>query len=283
MVGVGDANDWYAGNPSIPEITLADRDAALESFFRFCDEAGPEKCAFWSPGGPEAIEARLFDADRRIRETPLNIPQGRLIEFPWWQDVVESSLVAPQRSFALLAEVAAEIFNSTPGAAVIRQLQQPGDPFATTEPPLTDAATGRSNTIAESLFLISCLDRAPPQSNSSIEDLQRLVDSNHAVSQWGDPTVDLRCLSTYRICLVLVQKGGAILITERVQDSRSRPRNESLVSQTALFLSSSHDRVSLKAGGISSTNREYQDAQSDSIRRSNGRYKDATTQVSAVL
>lgn len=50
--GVCDSHDYYYGTWF---SNLQDSDKILGRFFEYCDEAGPQNCSFYSPGGPDGI------------------------------------------------------------------------------------------------------------------------------------------------------------------------------------------------------------------------------------
>jgi hypothetical protein len=155
--GVQDSNDWFA-SVAAPDRSVGDVDAALDSFLAFCFDAGPEKCPIWASDGPSKIRSYFFEADRRIQQRPINVPQVGLFEYPQWRYATYGSLYQPVLLFRNLAKLTVEVYEGVAGDAVVSTLQAQANSGMPAEPPLPEPGSGISNGI-ESLWTINCLDR----------------------------------------------------------------------------------------------------------------------------
>ncbi|KAI0355782.1 alpha/beta-hydrolase [Trametes cingulata] len=70
--GVYDGHNYKA---ALWNSNLVDTDAAINSFFRFCHEAGPEKCTLYE-SSPDKIRARYFDILMAVEEEPIPLPSA---------------------------------------------------------------------------------------------------------------------------------------------------------------------------------------------------------------
>ncbi len=176
--GVLDFNNWYESVKK-PEADIGDTDAALSSFFQFCFDAGPEKCAFWY-GSPKEIEKRFFEADRRLLEKPLPIPGFGQLTAGRFRGGVWSALYRPE-SFALLAGVTGEIYNRTVGPGVksyVEFLQQ-----QESDPPLLDNTTGLQNSENAYAWIV-CSDTGSRGKDLDKKDLEALYKRYTKVSKY---------------------------------------------------------------------------------------------------
>ncbi|CAI6337988.1 unnamed protein product [Periconia digitata] len=76
--GVVDSEDYYAGKW---ETNLADGDAAVESFFTYCFDAGKEKCPVWAES-PEAIQEKYDAIIESLKEKPAIVSNPELVDTP---------------------------------------------------------------------------------------------------------------------------------------------------------------------------------------------------------
>lgn len=169
--GIVDFNEWYKPEKT-PELDIGDADAALNNFFQFCYEAGPDKCALWS-SYPDEIRNRFFEADRRLFEKPLPVPGFGILKASLLRFDVFNALYRPDETFSLLASVAAEVYNGTAGPAIrtyrefIEKLRLPAEPF------LVDPTTGLKNS-PDPYSIIACSDggaRVEELGPSELEDV----------------------------------------------------------------------------------------------------------------
>ncbi|GAB7353862.1 hypothetical protein MBLNU459_g4221t2 [Dothideomycetes sp. NU459] len=65
--GVCDSHDYYFGTWF---ANLQDADKILGRFFDYCDEAGPESCSFYSPGGPDGIKKAYDELIQDVFQHP---------------------------------------------------------------------------------------------------------------------------------------------------------------------------------------------------------------------
>ncbi|KAL2410845.1 hypothetical protein ABEF95_010793 [Exophiala dermatitidis] len=114
--GVVDAEDYYNG----PWLgNLVDTDLILHKVWRYCSEAGPERCQFWRPGGPQAIHAVYEKVLHDIWDDPLSVPgdnRRRGPEIITWTDVkmvVKNALYQPVMLGPVMAELLQDITNGT--------------------------------------------------------------------------------------------------------------------------------------------------------------------------
>ncbi|KAG9774618.1 hypothetical protein KCU88_g5405, partial [Aureobasidium melanogenum] len=114
--GVVDAEDYYNG-PWLEN--LVDTDLILHKVWRYCSEAGPDRCQFWRPGGPQAIHAEYEKLLHDIWDDPLSVPgdnRRRGPEIVTWTDVkmvVKNALYQPVMLGPVMAELLQDITNGT--------------------------------------------------------------------------------------------------------------------------------------------------------------------------
>ncbi|KIX01829.1 uncharacterized protein Z518_09556 [Rhinocladiella mackenziei CBS 650.93] len=115
--GVVDAQDYYNG-PWLQN--LHDTDKILHKIMDYCSEAGPgpEGCAFWRPGGPQAILAAYEKLLHDIWDDPLSVvgSDTRGPEIITWTDLkmlIRDALYQPVMLGPLMAELMQDVTNGT--------------------------------------------------------------------------------------------------------------------------------------------------------------------------
>ena len=179
--GIVDFNTWYKPEKE-PEFDIGDADTALNNFFQFCYDAGPDKCAFWY-SSPAEIRDRFFDADQRLFEKPLPIPGFGLLKTSLWRSGVYSALYQPARGFPLLASVAAEIYNATPGPGIQSYLELVNNASSPIEPPLVDTITRLKNS-PNIAYTIVCSDSGGRVEEIGMSKLEAVFNRYQGVSQY---------------------------------------------------------------------------------------------------
>ncbi|KAF7512022.1 hypothetical protein GJ744_002735 [Endocarpon pusillum] len=193
--GIVDFNTWYKPEKE-PELHIGDADTALNNFFQFCYDAGPDKCAFWY-SSPKEIRDRFFEADQRLLENPLPIPGFGLLKVPLWRSGVYSALYQPARSFALLASVAAEIYDRAPGRGIKSYLESVNNASSPIEPPLVDTTTGLKNSPIIA-YTIGCSDSGGRAEGIGMSKLEAVLNRHQGVSQYFgglSSQIEIICLS----------------------------------------------------------------------------------------
>ncbi|EXJ92764.1 hypothetical protein A1O3_01316 [Capronia epimyces CBS 606.96] len=161
--GVVDAQDYYHG-PWL--ANLADTDLILQQIMAYCAEAGPERCAFWRPGGAQAIQAAYNKLLHDIWADPLSVPgerqresqtrqqrerqnqnqqggrgrgrepgrsRSRGPEIITWSDVkmvVKNALYQPLALAPVMAELLQDITHGSPPGALFADYKQSAAEFA---------------------------------------------------------------------------------------------------------------------------------------------------------
>lgn len=175
-----DFGTWYTPE-NVPEYDIGDADSALGTFFQFCFEAGPDKCAFWYSSSQE-IRDRFFEADRRLFANPIPIPGYGLLTIPTWRSGVFNALYRPE-FFGLLAGIAAEIYNGTVGPTTQSYLKFLEEARSTGEPPLVDPRTGLKNGPSAALAIF-CSDSGRRAKELGISELEAIYNNYAGVSQY---------------------------------------------------------------------------------------------------
>lgn len=113
--GVVSTDDYYNG----PWITnLIDTDRIFVRIFEYCDEAGPDRCQFWRPGGAKAIQAAYEKLLHDIWDDPLSVVgnERRGPEIITWSDIKSITMKAlyqPVTFGPILVELLQDITNGT--------------------------------------------------------------------------------------------------------------------------------------------------------------------------
>lgn len=103
--GVVDGEDYYQGKW---EANLPDADAAVETFFQYCFDAGSERCDFWADS-PDAIKARYNTVVDSLKARPITVTDPAVAEFPSifryvdYQRALLSAPYSPSVYYPLLA------------------------------------------------------------------------------------------------------------------------------------------------------------------------------------
>jgi pimeloyl-ACP methyl ester carboxylesterase len=113
--GVVSTDDYYNG----PWLgNLQDTDRIFERLFKYCDQAGPDRCQFWREGGAKAIQAAYETLLHDIWDDPLSvIGNGRRgPEIITWSDIKEitkDALYQPLIFGPIMVELLQDITNGT--------------------------------------------------------------------------------------------------------------------------------------------------------------------------
>ena len=159
-----DARDYVSGAPT---HFLQDTDRVMDSFYRFCHIAGPERCAFYA-STPESIKARLDALLSNIRIRPVIVPASaslnprpEIVSYSKVRRLITSALYRPLVMFPSLAEAfaALEAGDGRPFVEITSQggeelplcesrLENPSDPdIPTPEVPEAEASADASKAI----------------------------------------------------------------------------------------------------------------------------------------
>ena len=164
--GVSDTNRWFADVAS-PEYDVGAVDAALDNFFSECFLAGLGKCPIWSPSGISSIQSLFFEADRRLQQNPIVVPEVGLFEFPQWRYAVYGALFIPSLLFQNLAKPAKEVHEGIPGDAIMAILRAQANSGMPAEPHLVDPNSQLINGDRKPVDYRVYRSRAPPKSRPS--------------------------------------------------------------------------------------------------------------------
>ena len=181
--GVQDSNVWF-GNTLAPASSVGDVDAALNNFFTACFDAGPDDCAIWSPHGTVGIQSYFFEADRRIQQRPIILPQAGLFEYPQWRYAAYGALFEPSSLFQILGQLTAEVYEGVAGDIISQTMIAQNNSGRPDDPPLVDPETGYSNAI-ESLWSVQCLDHGLLRASAATPDPEAVFQRYRTVSEIG--------------------------------------------------------------------------------------------------
>ncbi len=203
----------------------------MNNFFQFCYDAGPDNCRFWYSSSEE-IRDRFFEIDRRLLQTPFSIPGFGSLETPQWRSAVYQGLYRPADTFALLAGIAAEIYNGTAGPAIQAYLELLSANSG--EPPLIDPATGLKNSPIAG-YWIQCLDGGAREEVGAAE-LQGIFNRYQNVSQFfAGPTsqLEILCLGECdQTAAAEVDQSNILLITGAGLSAKERYTSRLLLADT---------------------------------------------------
>lgn len=151
-----------------------------EQFFRYCFQAGPERCAFWF-GSVGAIHQAYHEIEQRLRLKPYVVLPGDHFEWQKLDIFVFETFYDPMRLFPVLARVLARLRNKRGiSAAEELDLSEPETNH------LADPVLNISNGF-ESHELINCADR--PDFSIGVQELEEYLESDE-VTRYGRFTAD---------------------------------------------------------------------------------------------
>ncbi|KAI0645976.1 alpha/beta-hydrolase [Trametes meyenii] len=124
--GVYDAVNFRAG---LWNSNLVFTDAAIDSFFHFCHQAGPDKCSLYELTASQ-IRKRFFDVVQRVEKDPIPVPLAEpplIITHKVLSVLIFQGAYGPIRSFPLVADTirAIEDNNQTALAGLAREISTP--------------------------------------------------------------------------------------------------------------------------------------------------------------
>ncbi|KAK5062512.1 hypothetical protein LTR84_004585 [Exophiala bonariae] len=113
--GVVSTDDYYNGPWN---TNLVDTDQIFVRIFEYCNEAGPDQCPFWRPGGAKAIQAAYEKLLHDIWDDPLSVVgnKRRGPEIITWSDiksVTKNALYQPVILGPIMVELLQDITNGT--------------------------------------------------------------------------------------------------------------------------------------------------------------------------
>ena len=105
--GVADAEDFARGEWL---TNLQDTDQIAAKFGEYCDNAGPEKCAFYTEGGPQAIYKKFEYIVNSLYKDPIGVPASGsmtpdLVTYSDIMGVIFQALYGPIQFFPNLASL----------------------------------------------------------------------------------------------------------------------------------------------------------------------------------
>lgn len=109
--GVCDSHDYHFGSWF---TNLNDSDKILDKFFHYCDQAGPQECSFYAPGGPTAIRKAHDDLLHDVFIQPRAVP-GTATRGPdviTWSDVksmIRLGMYQPLTYMPMVADLLTDI------------------------------------------------------------------------------------------------------------------------------------------------------------------------------
>lgn len=179
--GVVDSPDYYKLEKD-PIVYLDNTDDALNSFFQFCFEAGPEKCPLFADS-PSKIADRLLAVDRSIMEKPVALPGFGMLKAGQWRFSLFNALYTPNRTFPLLAGIVAELEAGAPGQAIQAYIENFATLMTPPEPPLVDSATGLQNSFTSAVRQILCADGPIKEEELGKEQLEAIYNKYRSANE----------------------------------------------------------------------------------------------------
>ncbi|KAH6905192.1 hypothetical protein BKA70DRAFT_1192430 [Coprinopsis sp. MPI-PUGE-AT-0042] len=184
--GVADADSYYAAEWN---TDLLDADKSFDSFFTSCVEAGPDRCALYSPQADD-IRSNLTRILDRIKRQPIPVKTERsygLIDVPRIRAAIFVALHLPRALFSPLADALAKLATGD----AIPMFEMPVAPF--TRPPFECSCDGPPDNEfvdTDSSTSIICNDGAKVSDKlSDAEDYFRDLSKR---SQFADMWVSIR-------------------------------------------------------------------------------------------
>ncbi|KAF2100184.1 alpha/beta-hydrolase [Rhizodiscina lignyota] len=176
--GVGNMDSYYSGRW---DTELVQTDQAVESFFKYCFEAGEESCPFYE-NSPEAISTRFRLLIGYLRGHPVPVIDDPNVEEPWiatyadFENVLLNALYSPERMFPLLAQILVDLEHRNGTSLLIAAgLIQGSNPA--TVPALDPSTPG---------VIISCVDsHGRANTTDSLESFQQYTELLHAQSRYA--------------------------------------------------------------------------------------------------
>ncbi|ESK91323.1 alpha beta hydrolase fold family [Moniliophthora roreri MCA 2997] len=175
--GVVDVQDDYYTTEW--KNVVFDTDHTLRWFFKYCHDAGPEKCPFYE-SSVEAIDERLNKLYQSIIQAPVpertaTVIQG-LIDYATLRTIIFNTLYQPFAQWSTMATALADLEKGN-GTTLIQLLGPPPPTPSPCDPPVLE-----SNFI-ESLTAIVCNDGDVVP--SSLEHAEQHYQESLKVSGWG--------------------------------------------------------------------------------------------------
>ncbi|KAF9552230.1 hypothetical protein CPC08DRAFT_296555 [Agrocybe pediades] len=161
--GVIDAENYYE---VLWTKNLLDVDEAMDSFFRGCHSAGPDKCDFWAPSANDIGKklTNIYD-NLKSRPIPVNTNKGYgLVDYAMVRELVFRSLYSPYASFKPLAS-ALEAISAGNGSLAFDMAFIPPNKCS------CDPPDGSSHNVADAQNALVCNDGVDvPEDLASFEE-----------------------------------------------------------------------------------------------------------------
>ncbi|KAH8723284.1 hypothetical protein GQ44DRAFT_728781 [Phaeosphaeriaceae sp. PMI808] len=115
--GVVDGEDYYNGKRA---SNLPDADAAIDTFFKYCYEGGPDQCSFWAES-PEAIKTRYNAVIEKLKARPLVVTDEMLVMYPTiitytdYKTTLLQMPYGPSEYYPIFADTLADLENGDAG------------------------------------------------------------------------------------------------------------------------------------------------------------------------
>ncbi len=158
-------------------------------------------------------------------EKPLPVPGFGLVKTPLWRSGVYGALYQPARAFALLASVAAEIYNNASGPGFQSYVEFVNNASSPIEPPLVDITTGLKNT-PNIIFTIVCSDGGGRLEETGMSKAEAVFNRYQGVSQYFgglSSQIEIICLGIcnrhlqlYLTILMFLSIGAGLPAKERI-------------------------------------------------------------------
>ena len=172
--GVLNVIDYFSGTWS---KMMTDTEEVMDSFYKYCSEAGPDRCAFYTGSKPEDIQGRLANLLEALRTQPLpytissdGINQPDIFTYSHLRSMIAVALYTPLLTFSPLAEFlvlvesSLELGNLTAGPIV--------NPLLTCSPNAYEDIFNNALLLGEAQYSITCGDM-PSLTNMTLADFTK--------------------------------------------------------------------------------------------------------------
>ncbi|CAI6332880.1 unnamed protein product [Periconia digitata] len=109
--GVADALEYYTGTYA---SNVRDVDQVMGDFFKFCNAAGPDKCALWADT-PDAISKRARAIVESVRKDPIPVVDTAVVQYPTvirYEEVMQlvfTAMYSPLENWPIIAQILADV------------------------------------------------------------------------------------------------------------------------------------------------------------------------------
>ena len=122
--GVADAPDYYRNEWM---TNLDDTDVILDKFSLYCSQAGPSRCPFYTPGGPEAIKVIFHETVEFLKGDPIGVfgtgaIYPDIVTYTDMKWLIREAVYSPLQYWPRLAQVLSDLsYRNGTSFAILKQ------------------------------------------------------------------------------------------------------------------------------------------------------------------